>query len=242
MQLNGGTLDGAIISVTSDVAHEDEEAGDESTPIDQTDKPRAGSKFHFLALPAHEIFIAFTKQLLLSTLPRGTRSLITFSTVQLRWTVSHACITSCYAHFKTISTDKHGISKRFLNYFHSLDKATGTRAIGPDQTISGKVQETLSQATAQVKSVDEQKGYTKVAHEVCILYLRHDMTLPLSITMWKQYYSKAIASPFGGQVLSFYTSTSKQILDIHAEARRIADQRKAAASAPALAPGVETKA
>jgi hypothetical protein len=44
VQLNGGTLDGAIISVTSDVEHKDEEAVDESTPIDQTDKPRAGSK------------------------------------------------------------------------------------------------------------------------------------------------------------------------------------------------------
>ena len=37
-------MDGASISVTSEVEHKDEEAVDESTPIDQTDKPRAGSK------------------------------------------------------------------------------------------------------------------------------------------------------------------------------------------------------
>jgi len=59
----------------------------------------------------------------------------------------------------------------------------------------------------------------------------------------KQYYSKAISSPLGKQVLAFYTSTSKQILDIHAEARRIADQHKAAnATAPAPAVDTETKA
>jgi hypothetical protein len=53
-----------------------------------------------------------------------------------------------------------------------------------------------------------------------------------------------MASPFGQQVFSFYTSTSKQILDIHAEARRIADQHKATnatGTAPA-APAAETKA
>jgi len=186
LMLNGGTLDGANLSVTSEVEHKGEEAGDESTPIDQADKPRAGIAAEYIATG---------------------------------YTLSDQVLQ------RAIEMDnKHGISKRFLNYFHTLDKATGTRAIGPDRTISGKVQETLSQATAQARSVDEQKGYTKVAHE---------------------YYSKAIASPFGGQVLSFYTSTSKQIRDIHAEARRIVDQRKAAASAPTPvvpASSTETKA
>ena len=49
VQLNGGSLDGATLSVTSDVEHKDEEGADESTPIDQTDKPRAGSKYALLA-------------------------------------------------------------------------------------------------------------------------------------------------------------------------------------------------
>jgi hypothetical protein len=34
----------------SDTEHKDEEAADESTPIDQTDKPRAGSEFYVLTL------------------------------------------------------------------------------------------------------------------------------------------------------------------------------------------------
>jgi hypothetical protein len=172
LMLNGGTLDGANLSVTSDVEHKDEEAGDESTPIDQTDKPRAGIAAEYIA----------------------TGYKLSDSILQ-----------------RAIEIDnKQGISKRFLNYFQQFDKATGSRAVGPDQTLSGKVQQTLSNAVAQAKSVDQQKGYTKVAHE---------------------YYSKAIASPLGKQVFSFYTSTSKQILDIHAEARRIADQHKAAAAA-----------
>ncbi|KAH7925882.1 hypothetical protein BV22DRAFT_1104679 [Leucogyrophana mollusca] len=102
--------------------------------------------------------------------------------------------------------NKQGISKRFLSYMQGLDTSVGQRALGPDQTISGKVQSTLRDAHTRAKSVDEQKGYTKVAHE---------------------YYSKALSSPFGQSVLSFYTSTSKQVFDIHEEARRIADQHKA---------------
>jgi hypothetical protein len=36
-----------------------------------------------------------------------------------------------------------------------------------------------------------------------------------------QYYSKALESPFGQKVRAFYTTTSKQVLDIHEEAKRI---------------------
>ena len=43
-----------------------------------------------------------------------------------------------------------------------------------------------------------------------------------------QYYSKALSSPLGQKVLSFYTTTSKQVLDIHEEARRLAQEQKAA--------------
>jgi len=100
---------------------------------------------------------------------------------------------------------KQGISKRFLSYFQSLDKSAGERALGPQQTLSGKAQSTVDAALQQAKAVDEQKGYSKVAQD---------------------YYSKAISSTLGQKVKAFYTDTSKQILDIHEEARRIADQDK----------------
>jgi hypothetical protein len=44
--------------------------------------------------------------------------------------------------------------------------------------------------------------------------------------LYKQYYVKAITSPLGQKVNLFYTDTSKQVLDIHEEARRIADHEK----------------
>lgn len=57
-------------------------------------------------------------------------------------------------------------------------------------------------------------------------------------TIFGQYYTRALSSPFGQKVKAFYTSTSKQVLDIHEEARRIAETQKAGAaagSAPATA-------
>ncbi|PPQ99195.1 hypothetical protein CVT26_014118 [Gymnopilus dilepis] len=114
---------------------------------------------------------------------------------------------------KAIEMDnKHGISKKFLDYFNNLDKGIGQRALGPEQTISGKVQSTLGSATQQAKAIDEQKGFSKIAQD---------------------YYTKAIQSPFGQKVKAFYTDTSKQVQDIHEEARRIADQEKAKGGAHA---------
>ena len=63
--------------------------------------------------------------------------------------------------------EKQGISNRFLRYFHSLDKSVGERALGPDQTISGKLQSTVGKAVQQAKTVDEEKGYSKTFHDVC---------------------------------------------------------------------------
>jgi hypothetical protein len=63
-------------------------------------------------------------------------------------------------------TEKQGISKRFLSYFQSLDKSVGERALGPDQTILGKLQSTVASASEQARAVDEQKGYSKTAQDV----------------------------------------------------------------------------
>ena len=65
-----------------------------------------------------------------------------------------------------LPTDKHGISKKFLSFMTDLDKSVGQRALGPEQTVSGKVQSSLKEAHTRVKSVDEQKGYSKIAHDV----------------------------------------------------------------------------
>ncbi|KAF8334701.1 uncharacterized protein EI90DRAFT_2914835, partial [Cantharellus anzutake] len=93
---------------------------------------------------------------------------------------------------------KQGISAKFQNYIKQLDHGVGHRTLGPDQTVSGKV-------TSTVKELDEKKKFSQIAND---------------------YYEKAISSPFGQRVLAFYSSTSKQIFDIHEEARRIADAHK----------------
>ncbi|KAI9462953.1 hypothetical protein HD554DRAFT_1424278 [Boletus coccyginus] len=112
--------------------------------------------------------------------------------------------------------NKQGISKRFLAFMSDLDKSAGQRALGPQQTVSGKVQSTLKEAHTRAKSVDEKKGYSKIAQE---------------------YYAKALASSFGKSVLSFYTSTSKQVRDIHEEALRIKEIKPA--PSPASPPPVQ---
>ena len=43
LMLNGGTLDGSHLTITSDQEHEVKEDGAHGEHIDQSDKPRAGS-------------------------------------------------------------------------------------------------------------------------------------------------------------------------------------------------------
>jgi len=72
--------------------------------------------------------------------------------------------------------EKQGISQRFLGYFHSIDSTLGQKALGPDQTISGKVQSSVSDGISSAKSFNEQKGVTKKVGDVSAL-------LPLFILM-----------------------------------------------------------
>lgn len=207
LMLNGGTLDGSAIAVTSEVEHEDilhgHEHHDETTPIQQSDKPRTAIAAEYLA--------------------KG-------------YTLSDQVLQ------KAIEMDqKQGISQRFLNYFRSLDSTIGktlfgskepveptttekgkgvagetsqagaTANLGRHPTVSGKAQETVAGIREKAVSMNEQGGYTATANN---------------------YYTKAIQSPFGQKVYAFYTSTSKQVLDIHEEAKRIAADSKPG-SAPA---------
>jgi len=180
--LNGGTLDGAHLEVTSDVVHpdrEDTQASHHDGPPEQSDKPRAGIAAEYLA--------------------RG-------------YTLSDQVLQ------RAIEMDqKHGISSRFLSYIQSVDSKLGEKTLG--QPISGKVQETLASATQQARTIDEQKGITKQASD---------------------YYTRAITSPWGQKVKEFYTTTSKQVLDIHEEARRIAETQKASGSASSGPTAVST--
>ncbi|KAJ8503002.1 hypothetical protein ONZ45_g11248 [Pleurotus djamor] len=168
LMLNGGTLDGSHLEVTSDAVHEDDpHQGDNGPHIEQSDKPRAGIAAEYLA--------------------KG---------YELSDSILH----------RAIEIDqKQGISQKFLRYFHTLDTTLGARTLGPNQTITGKLTASIEAATQQAKAVDEQRGISKIAHD---------------------YYQNALATPFGQKVKDFYTTTTKQALDIHEEARRLAALHK----------------
>jgi hypothetical protein len=53
------------------------------------------------------------------------------------------------------------------------------------------------------------------------------------------YYEKAAGTPTGKKFANFYTQTQRQVLDIHNEARRLADLKKQEASGVANVPGSE---
>jgi hypothetical protein len=111
-----------------------------------------------------------------------------------------------------------------LSYVHELDKTAGARALGPEQTVSSKVQATLQSAQQQARTLDEQKGISKTFYTVCCISPLPRS--PLTQGLCSQYLSQALASPIGQKVRAFYTETSKQVQDIHEEARRIAEERK----------------
>jgi hypothetical protein len=78
---------------------------------------------------------------------------------------------------------------------HSLDTSLGQKALGPEQTVSGKMQSTLKGAQVKARTIDEQKGISKVAHEVgnrILIFLdmmiTHTATVLLKgdlISLWK---------------------------------------------------------
>ncbi|EKC97579.1 hypothetical protein A1Q2_08117 [Trichosporon asahii var. asahii CBS 8904] len=114
-----------------------------------------------------------------------------------------------------------GISSRFLNFVNNIDKKAGERLVGEGHTVSQKLREDAATAYAKAEQVDKDKGVSERFH---------------------QYYTKALGTPLGQKVANFYTQTQKQLLDVHDEAKRIAQEKKAASGAatPAHVEGSET--
>ncbi|WWC58528.1 uncharacterized protein I303_101071 [Kwoniella dejecticola CBS 10117] len=181
LMLNGGTLDGAHLEVTSASDAEPKTAsvlptgasgataiGATEGGISQEDKPRAAIVAEYLA---------------------------------------HGYALGDNIVQKAIDIDnKQGISARFLSFFNSLDSTVGSKVVGENKTVSGKINETAAAGVAKAREVDQHRGFTAKFHD---------------------YYSKVFGTPLGQKVVQFYTSTQKQVLDVHEEAKRIADEKKA---------------
>jgi len=104
------------------------------------------------------------------------------------------------------------------------DQAT-QHAIDLDQKhgVSSKFLQTLQNidqkyhATDKARSVDQSYGVSQRANSL--------------FSGLNSFYEKAAGTPTGQKVVNFYTQTSRQVQDIHAEARRLADIKKREAAA-----------
>ena len=182
--LHGGSLDGAHLSIVSDLpeahtapaAKETEHAAHPGGHIDQSDKPRAGSES--VSHPSS----------------RGGHLNRALCKVAAEY-LAKGYILSDQILQRAIEIDQqHGISGRFLSYIHGLDSTlgesarplglglctlrvflsrlsglvyrAGAKVLGPEQTISAKAQEALRGAQQQARAVDEQRGISKNAMDV----------------------------------------------------------------------------
>lgn len=185
LMLNGGTLDGAHLEVTSASDVEPKASvlptgATGSTPIgagltgasdiSQEDKPKAAIVAEYLA---------------------------------------HGYVLGDHVIQRAIDFDqKQGISNKFIDFFHSLDKGVGAKVVGEDKTVSGKLNEQAAAVVAKTREVDQSRGVT---------------------AKFSEYYNRVFSTGVGQKVQQFYTTTQKQVLDVHEEARRLADEKKAAA-------------
>ncbi|KAK3172060.1 hypothetical protein OEA41_004144 [Lepraria neglecta] len=116
------------------------------------------------------------------------------------------------------------IVAEYLAHGYVLSDAALQRAIALDNKhgVSSRFTNALAnfdakyKATDKAKGLDESYGVTNKAYSV-----------------WgglNSYYEKAIGTPTGQKLASFYTQTDKQVRDIHTEARRLADMKSGKSS------------
>jgi len=112
------------------------------------------------------------------------------------------------------------IIAEYLAHGYVVGDVAAQRAIDLDQKhgVSNRFLATLqtlddkTKATTKAKAVDQTYGVTpKVSSFLSGL---------------TSYYEQAAGTPTGQKLVNFYTQTSKQVQDIHAEARRLADLKK----------------
>ena len=125
------------------------------------------------------------------------------------------------------------IIAEYLAHGYVISDAATQRAIDLDQKhgVSSRFLQTLQnidskyKATDKAKSVDQAYGVTQKANSL--------------LTGLMSYYEKAAGTPTGQKLVNFYTQTSRQVPDVHTEAKRLADiKKKEAGGAEAAAAGI----
>lgn len=111
--------------------------------------------------------------------------------------LAHGYVIGDTAAQRAIDLDhKHGVTSRFLQTLQQLDSRT--------------------HATDRAKSVDQTYGITNTANK----------TASSILSGLNSYYEKAAGTPTGQKLVNFYTQSQRQVIDIHNEARRLADLKK----------------
>ena len=99
---------------------------------------------------------------------------------------------------KAIALDeKHGVSARFLATLRRLDERT---------------QAARGQALDQARAADASYGLTQRASSL--------------LTGLSSYFERASNTPTGRRIVDFYTTSQRQVQDVHNEARRLAELKK----------------
>jgi len=112
------------------------------------------------------------------------------------------------------------IVAEYLAHGYVLGDQAIQRAIDLDQKhgVSTRFLSTIQglnekyHATDKARSVDQSYGVTQKTNSL--------------LSGLTSYYEKATSTPTGQKLVDFYTQTSRQVQDIHAEARRLADLKK----------------
>jgi len=111
--------------------------------------------------------------------------------------LAHGYALSDVAIQKAIELDqKHGVSTRFTTVLQKFDEKY--------------------HATDKARGLDQSYGVT-------------DKATAIGQTGWQtlsSYFEKALGTPTGQKLANFYTTSEKQVRDVHAEARRLADLKK----------------
>jgi len=112
------------------------------------------------------------------------------------------------------------IIAEYLAHGYVVGDVAAQRAIDLDQKhgVSSRFLNTLTtldnkyHATDKAKSVDQSYGVTTKANSL--------------LSGLTSYYEKAAGTPTGQKLVNFYTQSQRQVIDIHNEARRLADLKK----------------
>jgi len=115
----------------------------------------------------------------------------------------------------------------YLSHGYTLTDQALQRAIDYDhQTgISQRFYNLLNNAIGTVQGVDQKLGVTQRAVAVDEKYAIQERAKSTASGLMR-YFENALDTPTGKKVRGFYDDRRKDVLQIHAEARRLADERK----------------